>query len=402
MFTRLTASLALGVAVTAGLGHAYAAAADDQAKDQAKQEVQELIDGGLAFLKSQQAEDGAWMSERGAPAYTALALKAFVQEPAYSTDDDFVKKGYDALLGFQLADGGIYEDLLANYNTAIALTSLVAAEDEDFAPQIEDAVRYLKRLQWTTDTIPEHDDEQKGTQIVQSVDDAFYGGWGYGGRSRGAGRPDLSNTHWSIEALRDAGVPENDPAVQRAVAFVTRLQNNAETNPQPWAGNDGGFIYSPNADRTFESFAGEFVTPDGERRLRSYGSMTYAGYKSMIHAGLTPEDPRVAAAREWVANNWTLDVNPGMQVADPEKADWGLYYYYHTLARALNVGEVTTIQTPTGEVDWRVEFISKMADLQREDGSWNGDKKWMEDDPVLVTSYVVLALQEARQSLEGE
>ena len=34
------------------------------------------------------------------------------------------------------------------------------------------------------------------------------------------------------------------------------------------------------------------------------------------------------------------------------------------------------------------------------DGSWIGDKRWMEQNPVLVTAYVVLALQEAQADLK--
>ena len=78
--------------------------------------------------------------------------------------------------------------------------------------------------------------------------------------------------------------------------------------------------------------------PDGKRIVRSYGSMTYAGLKSMIYCGLTKDDPRVKAAWNWIRKNWTLDINPGMQFSnpkDPKAGESGLYYYYHTLARAL-------------------------------------------------------------------
>ena len=49
--------------------------------------------------------------------------------------------------------------------------------------------------------------------------------------------------------------------------------------------------------------------------------------------------------------------------------------------------------------DWRAELISKLASLQKPDGSWVGEKKWMEDNPVLVTAYSVIALEEAKQDL---
>src|SRR5690606_22403475 len=150
---------------------------------------------------------------------------------------------------------------------------------------------YLKRLQWTPETRPQYDDDTKGEQVVQDENDPFYGGWGYGGRSRGPGRPDMSNLQMTLEALHDAGLQPDDPAYQRPITFITRQQNLGETNDQPWAGNDGGFVYSPAANRQGESMAGEYTTPTGERRLRSYGSMTYAGLKSMIYAGLTKDDP---------------------------------------------------------------------------------------------------------------
>jgi squalene-hopene/tetraprenyl-beta-curcumene cyclase len=108
----------------------------------------------------------------------------------------------------------------------------------------------------------------------------------------------------------------------------------------------------------------------------------------------------VRAAWDWITKNWTLDANPGMQHAGPENAKQGLYYYYHTLARALAVYDEPTITDAGGAThDWRVELIGKLASLQKPDGSWVGDKRWMEDNPVLTTSYVVLALQEAQRDL---
>jgi squalene-hopene/tetraprenyl-beta-curcumene cyclase len=147
--------------------------------------------------------------------------------------------------------------------------------------------------------------------------------------------------------------------------------------------------------------AGETKSSDGRRELRSYGSMTYAGLKSMIYAGLSKDDPRVKAAWDWISKNWTLDENPGMKLADPAQAQNGQYYYYHTLARALNAYDQPTITDPSGKThDWRVELIAKLKSLQKEDGSWVGDKRWMEDNASLVTAYAVLALQEAQADLK--
>src|SRR6185436_5559592 len=111
---------------------------------------QGLVAGGLNYLKTQQKPDGSWQGEKDPPAVTAIVLKSFVQDRAnFDANHDFIRKGYDKLLSYQVESGGIYKDLLANYNTAIAISSLSAANDPQFKPHIDKAVAYLKSLQWT-------------------------------------------------------------------------------------------------------------------------------------------------------------------------------------------------------------------------------------------------------------
>jgi squalene-hopene/tetraprenyl-beta-curcumene cyclase len=77
-----------------------------------------------------------------------------------------------------------------------------------------------------------------------------------------------------------------------------------------------------------------------------------------------------------------------------------LYYYFYTMARALSAYRQPVIVDPQGNKhDWRVALIRTIATLQRPDGSFAGQRKWMEDNPVLVTSYVVLVLEEAQKDL---
>jgi squalene-hopene/tetraprenyl-beta-curcumene cyclase len=355
--------------------------------------VQATIDRGLAFLKSQQKLDGGWQKENDPPAITAIALKAFAQDPKTGANADFVKKGYDKLLTYQLDNGGIYQDLLANYNTSIAISALAAANNPGFKERIDKAVAYIKGIQWTDKTGA----GPKG-ETVKDDKNNWWGGWGY---SR-AGRPDLSNAQIAIEALENAGLKKDDPAFQNALKFVTRNQNNSETNDQKFAGNDGGFVYSPANDG--ESPAGVFVGADGKRVVRSYGSMTYAGLKSMIYAGLSKDDPRVKGAWDWIGKTYTVDVNPGFLTNDPKNGDmshYGVFYYYHTMARALNVYDEPTITDSKGvKHDWRVELADKLASLQKPDGSWAGEKKWFEDNGVLTTAYAILALQEIQADLK--
>ena len=245
-------------------------------------------------------------------------------------------------------------------------------------------------MQWTDTITGPH-----GESIKDPKKSNFEGGFGYGRHSR----PDLSNTQFALDALHDAGVKPDDPAYAEALKFVTRCQNFSETNDQPWAGNDGGFVYS--AGDAGDSEAGSYTGPDGRKMWRSYGSMTYAGFKSLIYAGLGPQDVRVKAALGWIKRHWTLDENPGLRDNDPTQALHGLYYYFHAMARALVAyGEPVLVDDAGTPHDWRVEMTAKIASLQRPDGSWAGEKRWMEDNPVLATSYNVLALEEIVQDLK--
>ena len=59
-----------------------------------------------------------------------------------------------------------------------------------------------------------------------------FGGFGYDDKSS----PDASNTNFSVDALIAAGVPKDDPAIQRALKFLGRCQNlPGEFNDQKFA-----------------------------------------------------------------------------------------------------------------------------------------------------------------------
>ncbi|MCF0233495.1 MAG: hypothetical protein HUK22_00790, partial [Thermoguttaceae bacterium] len=217
-----------------------------------------------------------------------------------------------------------------------------------------------------------------------SRDDEYFGGVGYGSTEDGGTRPDLSNTQFFVEALRELGAGEDDPAIQDALVFVSRCQN-LESEDNPIAGratsNDGGFIY------TFVSGEENPAGQETNGGLRSYGSITYAGLKSLIYAGLKADDPRVVAATGWIRDNYTLENNPGL-------GKKGLYYYYHTMAKCLDaLGSDVFVDKSGAERRWKDEMISTLALAQNEDGSWvNTDRMWMETDANLVTGYSLIVL----------
>lgn len=320
------------------------------------------------YLRSTQADGGSWTTATS-PGISGLCTVALL-ESGLPADDPAVAQGLKHLKSFAKDDGGIYyaESTHRNYETCIALLAVTAAnEDGHYDKLIAGAKKFLKGLQW---------DEGEGLETT----DTAYGGAGYGSHER----PDLSNTQFLLEALKKAGVPEDDPAMQKALLFVSRCQNlETEHNTTPFAAkvDDGGFYYTPAAGGT--SQAG--VTDNGG--LRSYGSMTYAGLKSMIYAGLDSDDPRVKAAFEWIRQHYTLQQNPGMGKA-------GLYYYYHTFAKALDAYGIDYLRDADGNRhDWRKELTGRLAKLQKDNGSWvNENPRWYEGDPNLATAYGLMAL----------
>jgi squalene-hopene/tetraprenyl-beta-curcumene cyclase len=197
----------------------------------------------------------------------------------------------------------------------------------------------------------------------------------------------MSNTGFAIEALQAAGVPQDNPAYQKATLFISRSQNlKGEYQDQPWAGtfNDGSFIYSPLETKSN-------TDPSNSGPGPGYASMTYAGIKSMIYAGVDKNDRRVQEALNWIKKNYSVEINVGMPKGREKQ---GLFYSYHTMAKALTVAGLDTVDTPDGvKHDWRKELTMQLAKTQRPDGSWvNEMDRWMEGDPNLVTAYALLAL----------
>lgn len=332
------------------------------------QDVATMRQKALQFLEVTQDAGGSW-TKSDAVGITGLVTTSLLQS-GKKADDPVVAKALAFLVSQQQPTGGIHAPTSRhqNYETCIAMLALAEAnKDGKYNENLKKAESFLRGLQW---------DEGEG---IESTDGA-YGGAGYDSKQR----PDMSNTQFFIEALKVSGVAADDPAMQKALTFVSRAQNlESPANPLPYAGkvNDGGFIYTPA--KGGESKSG--TTENGGHK--SYGSITYAGLKSMVYAGLTADDARVKAATEWIRKNYTLEENPGM-------GQQGLYYYYQTFAKTMSVLEVGEFKDAAGKGhDWKKELVTKLAGLQQTNGSWiNTADRWYEGDPNLVTAYCLIAL----------
>ena len=333
------------------------------------------VSRALRYLWDTQREDGSW---RGDPAITAIAVTAMAGsgQQDFSSDSKPVARALEFIRRFTKPDGGIYGEFYPSYTTSVCVMALIEAGRPEDKERIRDAQRFLLGLQA---------DETEGV----SPDDPQYGGWGYEpqGKEEGMQRADLSNTQLALEAVRalqeaaeedtpqggaagDTALTETELCFQKAIRYLERCQNS-----------DGGFIYRPGESKAGEAAGGG---------LRSYGSMTYAGLKSMIYARVDRSDPRVRAAYDWVRQHWTVTENSGLGAQ-------GLFYYYQTMAKALSAcGAEIIVDAAGGEHDWRAELLDQLLKTQQADGSWvNANGRWMEAIPELVTGYTVLTIEHA-------
>ena len=375
--------------------------------DAAHREKAKLVAAKAAeYLRSKQSQvSGGWGGQPDKPspfpAFTGLAVTGLLLN-GEAADSPAAAAAIKYMIERQKPDGGIYDGSVPTYNTAICLSALARFQTPQAKDAASKALRFLRAMQFGETVTPLPGTPDAPQEAVQP-NHAFYGGWGYG-RS---GRPDLSNTHWVLDALHDSGVPTDDPAFKRAVVFLQRCQMSGTTNDQEFAkgSTQGGFIYSDSENRdkigVGSSPAGtiEESLDDGTKvsRLRCYGSMTYAGFKSYLYAGLKHDDPRVLAASRWITTHYTIDENPGM-------GKDGFYYYLVTFSRALDAFGEPKVHTKddkgqaAADRAWAEDIVDKLATLQQPDGSFETFKdRWLETDPVLVTAYSLIALGHAMQ-----
>lgn len=351
----------------------------------------------IGFLRSTQGDSGGWSENPEGPdlpAVTALAATGMLLDPRIDESDPSVRAAVRYVLSFVKPDGGIHDGMLPTYNTAICVSMLSRVRTPEAAAAVRGGVALLRRMQWGAFD-PQVTPSPAAPAWTEPVDEAhpFYGGLGYGKH----GRPDASNTQVFVQALHDAGVSTDDPAYARALVFLRRVQMDDRVNEMAYAAGSrqGGFIYATVPDTESidsvpgQSQAGEIeeTLADGTvgSRLRAYGSMTYAGFKSLLYADLPPDDARVLAAIGWIEANLSFAENPGL-------GQQGRYYGFSAMSRALAAWGADEI----GGADWRGGLVRTLAGLQEDDGGMGVvHERWMEGNRDLITAYALIALGEA-------
>lgn len=337
-------------------------------------EINHSLKQGLTWLLKQQKENGSWENN---PAFTALVISAVLRFDYSLIEDSTIDKAFKYLEKCVKEDGSIWASEYPNYTTSICLLAFKDANNVKYTKIIHDAEIYLVSNQF---------DESDGL----TKDSLLYGGISYDskGDTRKFRSADLSNMQWTLEALQsdyhkdiELLSPEEKSLilkkqlfVERALVFLSKCQNYQGTNPEKYSGSDGGFIYAPGISKAGGS--------------RSYGSMAYAGLKSMIYANVSKNDPRVISAFNWIKENYNVDSNSNM-------GKQGLFYSYQTMAKALSAYGIDEIMTGTNGHNWRTELAGKLLEIQNEEGWWqNSNGRWMENNKILVTAYCILALEE--------
>jgi squalene-hopene/tetraprenyl-beta-curcumene cyclase len=170
------------------------------------------------------------------------------------------------------------------------------------------------------------------------------------------------------------------------VLFLKRSQDNDETNDvaeMKGGDNTGGFVYLPG-----DSEVGTITARSGKKLPKPYGSMTYQAVKGLIYARVSMDDAALQAAFKWIKNNYAVDKNPGAVGTQ------GYYYYVNAFAKAFTASGLKDLTLADGtKVNWASDLAGYLITQQKPDGSFaNSDKRWMEDDAVLSTSYALDAL----------
>jgi squalene-hopene/tetraprenyl-beta-curcumene cyclase len=326
-----------------------------------KQKLMDSVNKGAAFILQQQKVDGSFDAN---PGVTGVAAAALLHQSGKTRDEQAKKlsKTIEYIAAMAKPDGGIYQQVIPHYITAVSISALAAAGRPQDKRIIERARQYL---------VEQMLDEGEGVK----PGDKWYGGMSYGGANPER-RADIISLEYGLQALKDAELPANNAAWEKAIRFLQRTQNNSETSDQSWASNDGGFVYYP----------GFSYHEDGG--TKSYGSATYAGVLSYSWANVKKSDERVQAVLKWVRDNYTVDENPGM-------GQKTVYYYYMVFAKALQaLGDPVIVDSRGRRHVWREDLGRKLLELQHPEGFWvNENPAELQNNKVLVTAFTMMAIE---------
>ena len=382
---------------------------DPVVNEPSEQSRLERIDQSLSstarFLLGCQSSDDGWHSDvygpfKEGPCLTPLVLRALLDLPAGKDVERSYRKGA-AYLAAQVQGDSILSGPhglgYPVYTSAGAVQVLSQPCNSRHRKARDVWLAYLRERQLTED-------------LGWNETDKPYGGWGYSPhlpRKPQTGEPppltesNLSATLFALEALQAAGVKPADPAFRKALVFVQHCQNYSDDPKQRELAYDYGGFFFIYDDPVRNKAGTSGKDRSGRERYASYGSTTADGLRALMLCGRPADDPRVVAARTWLAANFRADRHPGKYADDREHNRGAVYYYYCcSVAQAFLTAGLEELKTPKGKVPWAEVLADELIQRQRKDGSWSNPLvPQREDDPLVATPLAALALARCRESL---
>ncbi|MCL4190931.1 MAG: terpene cyclase/mutase family protein [Thermoguttaceae bacterium] len=307
-------------------------------------DVQQAIDEGVAFLKSQQRPDGSWPGYEnyagGATSLATLALLNCGVDPA----DESVAPALALLRQIPPQH---------TYSTALQTMVFATAEPDRDGALLGRNVRWLEQ-------------SQAGWGPAA-------GGWSY--RFTPGGQvmvTDNSNSQFALLALYEAeraGVRVDIDTLRRAKTYWARCQNS-----------DGSWSYqgrgAGSGSMTCAGIASVIIADDMIGRL---DASVERGRIRCCGQDVSKEEDPVERALAWLAENFSVARNP---LARGGSGSWHLYYLYG-MERA---GRLVS-QRFIGEHDWYREGAAQLLKMRGANGGW-GDS--------IETSFALLFLSKGR------
>lgn len=358
-----------------------------QAKpDQAK--IKPSINSAVKYLFSKQAKDGGWHSEhygalRSGAATTSLALYALsfcASEELTGHRDDLLraakflaphvlKNGY-----VSNADGADY----ATYSSAMLLIA-DARLDLKLDPKIKMILcKYLV-------------DAQLGKKHDYDATHIDFGGWDLMGWARSP-RP-TAGSNISVSCLALEALTVCSGKVESVVACKSRAMEWLDK----CRGSDGGYFFHPRRNHLGNKAGSQ--KQDDKVTPNSYGTATCDGLRCLLLTAdpTNQQKQKIAATISWIEKRAVIKIVPGFE-DENNKLGWGLglrYYYIQSLSQILSSLEEGKRNVLMNQI--AVQLISE----QSEAGSWqNPNARMREDDPLIATSFCLIALAEVLKGLK--
>jgi hypothetical protein len=200
------------------------------------------------------------------------------------------------------------------------------------------------------------------------------GSWNYGDRG---GMGDPSNTQFALLALgaaHDRGIEVDPQVFERSLSYWNDLIR------------DGGWAYPGRSNSGSMTCAGIASIIIARGRLGSGSAPVDGDQIQCCGAQLDDNDP-VEAGLNWLARNFTLQVNPG-------GSEHTLFYYLYALER---VGRLSGRRF-LGDHDWYREGAARLLGMQDQfQGFWMGSGAL--ENQEIATSFALLFLSKGKRQV---